>query len=187
MLVGIPLANAALSFGPLNIFALMCSGLIIVAYLAQGSIVKAMMMALLGLLLGSVGLDIVTGLPKFTFGIDELTDGIGVGPIAMGLFGIAEIFTNLEQSLEGGKIFQAKIDHLWPSLRDWAQAKWAIARGTIIGFFLGILPGGGALLSSFGLLRGRKEGCQESRTVRQGRIEGVAGPESANNAATGDR
>lgn len=185
MLVGIPLANAALSFGPPEYFALMCSGLIIVAYLAQGSIVKAMMMALLGLLLGSVGLDIVTGLPKFTFGIDELTDGIGVGPIAMGLFGIAEIFTNLEQSLEGGKIFETKIDHLWPSLRDWAQSKWAIARGTIIGFFLGILPGGGALLSSFVSYAVEKKVAKDPQRFGKGAIEGVAGPESANNAATG--
>lgn len=185
MLVGIPLANAALNFGPPEYFALMCSGLIIVAYLAQGSILKAMMMALVGLLLGSIGLDIVTGLPKFTFGIDELTDGVGVGPIAMGLFGIAEIFMNLEESLEGRKVFQTKIDHLWPSLRDWAQAKWAITRGTIIGFFLGILPGGGAILSSFVSYAVEKKVAKNPERFGKGAIEGVAGPESANNAATG--
>ena len=98
MLVAIPLAHAALSFGPPEYFALMCTGLIIVTYLAQGSILKAIMMALIGLILGSIGLDLITGLPRFTFGINELSDGVGIIPLVMGLFGISEIFENLEQT-----------------------------------------------------------------------------------------
>ena len=100
MLVAVPLARAALSFGPPEYFALMCTGLIIVTYLAQGSILKALMMALVGIILGSIGLDVMTGLPRFTFGINELTDGVGIVPLVMGLFGISEIFVNLEESRE---------------------------------------------------------------------------------------
>lgn len=142
MLIAHPLAKAALKFGPPEYFALMCTGLIILTYLVQGSMMKALMMALVGLLLGSVGLDMIVGLPRFTFGINELTDGVGIIPLVMGLFGISEVLINLEQTLKR-EVFQTKISHLWPSLKDWAEAKWAIARGSIIGFFLGILSGGG--------------------------------------------
>jgi putative tricarboxylic transport membrane protein len=185
ILIGVPLANAALSFGPPEYFALMCTGLIVVTWLVQGSILKAMMMALVGLCIGSVGLDIVTGLPKFTLGIDELTDGVGIAPLAMGLFGISEVFINLEEELDQREIFQAKIGGLWPSLRDWAQAKWALARGFFVGFFLGILPGGGALLASFVSYAVEKRVSRHPERFGKGAIEGVAGPESANNAATG--
>jgi len=185
MLVGVPLANAALSFGPPEYFSLMCAGLVVVAFLVQGSMLKAIMMALVGLLVGSVGLDLVTGLPKFTFGIDDLTDGVGIGPTAMGLFGISEVLVNLEQSLEGREVFQTKIDHLWPSLKDWAASAWAIARGSVIGFFLGILPGGGAVLSSFVSYAAEKKLSKHPERFGTGEIAGVAGPESANNAATG--
>src|SRR4030042_5819721 len=142
MFIAHPLAKTALLFGPPEYFGIICMGLIILTYLAQGSILKALMMALVGLLIGTVGLDLVTGQPKFTFGINELTDGVGIIPLMMGLFGISEVLINIEQTMEI-EILPTKISHLWPSLKDWAQAKWAILRGTIIGFFIGVLPGGG--------------------------------------------
>jgi putative tricarboxylic transport membrane protein len=185
MLVGVPLANAALSFGPPEYFALMCAGLVVVTFLAQGSMLKAMMMALVGVLLGSIGLDIVSGLPKFTFGIGELTDGIGIAPLAMGLFGISEVFLNLEESMDGRDILSARIQHLWPSLKDWMQSIWAIVRGTVLGFFLGILPGGGALVASFSSYALEKKISKHPEEFGKGAIAGVAGPESANNAAVG--
>ena len=184
MLAAAPLARAALSFGAPEYFALICAALMIVTYLAQGSVLKALMMTLLGLLLGNIGLDSITGLSRFTFGIDELTDGIGVGPIAMGLFGIAEILSNIERSVKT-EAFKGRISHLYPSLKDWAAAKWAIVRGSVIGFLLGVLPGGGAVVSSFISYAVEKKVSKHPETFGTGAIEGVAGPESANNAATG--
>jgi putative tricarboxylic transport membrane protein len=184
MIVAIPLAHAALSLGPPEYFALMCMGLIIVTYLAQRSMLKAIMMALIGVILGSIGLDVITGLPRFTFGINELTDGVGIVPLVMGLFGISEIFENLEGSLQR-EVFKTRIRNLWPSLKDWAQAKWAILRGSLIGFVLGILPGGGAVISTFVSYGIEKKIAKEPERFGKGAIEGVAGPESANNAAAG--
>lgn len=180
-----PLAKAALSFGPPEYFALMCTGLIILAYLTQGSILKALAMAPLGLLLGTVGLDMMTGLPRFTFGIDELTDGVGIVPIAMGLFGISEVLQNIEKNLDSREIFQARISNLWPSLKDWSESKWAIVRGSILGFFIGILPGGGGVLATFVTYAVEKKVSKHPERFGKGAIEGVAGPESANNAASG--
>ena len=122
MWIAHPLAKAALRFGPPEYFALMCTGLIILTYLAQSSILKALMMALVGIIIGNVGLDMITGLPRFTFGIDELTDGVGIIPVVMGLFGISEVLINIERTLKRD-IFQTQIGHLWPSLKDWAVAK----------------------------------------------------------------
>ena len=184
MLVAHPLAKAALRFGPPEYFALMCVGLIILTYLAQGSILKALMMALVGILIGNVGLDMITGLPRFTFGIDDLIDGVGIIPVVMGLFGISEVLTNIEQTLHI-EILQTRIKNLWPSLKDWAEAKWAILRGSLIGFLLGILPGGGAILSSFVSYAVEKKVSRYPEKFGKGAIEGVAGPESANNAAAG--
>ena len=184
MLVADPLANAALSFGPPEYFALMCAGLVIVTYLTQGSILDALMMAVVGLILGSVGLDMITTLPRYTFGINELTDGIGIIPLCMGLFGIAEVFTNLEAEIKR-EIFATKIKNIWPSLADYAQAKWAILRGSVLGFLLGILPGGGAILAAFLSYAVEKRVSREPERFGKGAIEGVAGPETANNAAAG--
>jgi putative tricarboxylic transport membrane protein len=184
MLVALPLAHAALSFGPPEYFALMCTGLVIVTYLAQGSILKAIMMALLGLILGSIGLDLITGLPRFTFGINELSDGVGIIPLVMGLFGISEIFENLEQSLQR-EVFKTRIKNLMPSLKDWGEAKWAIVRGSPIGFVLGILPGGGAVVATFVTYAIEKKISKHPERFGHGAIEGVAAPESANNAAAG--
>jgi len=184
MLVAIPLAHAALKLGPPEYFALMCTGLVIVTYLAQGSVLKAIMMGLVGIILGSIGLDLISGFPRFTFGINELTDGVGIVPLVMGLFGISEILENLEGSLER-EVFKTRIRNLWPSFKDWMEAKWAIVRGSIIGFVLGILPGGGAVISTFVSYAVEKKISKHPEKFGKGAIEGVAGPESANNAAAG--
>jgi putative tricarboxylic transport membrane protein len=182
MFVAYPLAKVALSFGPPEYFGLMCVGLVIVTFLTQGSMYKALMMALLGLLLGFVGLDLFTAIPRFTFGINELMDGVGIVPIVMGLFGISEILVNMEQSLER-EIYETNIKGLFPTLKDWVVTKWAILRGTLIGFFLGILPGGGAVVSSFVSYAVEKKFSKYPEKFGTGVIEGVAAPETANNAA----
>jgi putative tricarboxylic transport membrane protein len=182
MFVAAPLAKAALSFGPPEYFALMCVGLVVLTFLTRGSMYKALMMALLGLLLGFVGLDLFTAIPRFTFGVNELMDGVGIVPLVMGLFGISEILINIEQPLKR-EIYEAKIKGLLPTLKDWVVAKWAILRGTLIGFFLGILPGGGAVLASFVSYAIEKRFSKYPEKFGTGVIEGVAAPESANNAA----
>ena len=184
MLVAIPLAHAALRLGPPEYFSLMCTGLIIVTYLAQGSVLKAVMMGLVGILLGSVGLDLISGFPRFTFGINELSDGIGIVPLVMGLFGVSEILENLEGDLKR-EVFKTRIRNLWPSFKDWMDSKWAIVRGSIIGFVLGILPGGGAVISTFVSYAVEKKVSKNPEKFGKGAIEGVAGPESANNASAG--
>ncbi len=184
MLVAKPLAAAALEFGPPEYFALMCAGLVILTYLTQGSIVKSLMMALVGILIGCVGLDMIVGIPRFTFDIGELSDGVGIIPVVMGLFGVAEVFTNLETVIKR-QIFETKITHIWPTLKDYAQSKWAILRGTVLGFVLGVLPGGGAILASFLSYGIEKKLSKEPERFGHGAIEGVAGPETANNAAAG--
>ena len=185
MCIANPLAKLALSFAPPEYFALICVGLILLTNLARGSTLKALMMTLVGLLIGNIGLDLITGLPRFTFGISELTDGVGLIPILMGLFGITEVFENLEQNLDKREIYQTRIRNLWPSLKDWAEAKWAILRGSCIGLFLGIFPGGGPLLSSFVSYAVEKKVSKHPEKFGKGAIEGVAGPESANNSAAG--
>ncbi len=184
MLVAIPLAHAALKLGPPEYFALMCTGLVIVTYLAQGSVLKAIMMGLVGIILGSIGLDLISGFPRFTFGINELTDGVGIVPLVMGLFGVSEILENLEGNLQR-EVLKTRIRNLWPSFKDWMEAKWAIVRGSIIGFVLGILPGGGAVISTFVSYAVEKKISKHPEKFGKGAIEGVAGPESANNAAAG--
>ena len=184
MLVAIPLAHAALRLGPPEYFALMCTGLIIVTYLAQGSVLKAVMMGLVGILLGSVGLDLISGFPRFTFGINELTDGIGIVPLVMGLFGVSEILENLGGNLQR-EVLKTRIRNLWPSFKDWMDAKWAIVRGSLIGFVLGVLPGGGAVISTFVAYAVEKKISKNPEKFGKGAIEGVAAPESANNASAG--
>jgi putative tricarboxylic transport membrane protein len=182
MVLAYPLAKAALSFGPPEYFALMCLGLVVLTFLTQGSMYKALMMALFGILLGFVGLDMFTATPRFTFGVNELMDGIGIVPLMMGLFGVSEILINIEQPLKR-KIYEAKIKGLLPDLHDWILCKWAVLRGTLIGFFLGILPGGGAVLASFVSYAIEKRVSKYPEKFGTGVIEGVAAPESANNAA----
>ncbi|MGA2466696.1 MAG: tripartite tricarboxylate transporter permease [Thermodesulfobacteriota bacterium] len=185
MLVAPPVANFALRFGFAEMFSLICLGLVIISFLARGSMLKAMMMAALGLFLGTIGTDIMVGKPKFTFGIRTLMDGVGLIPVAMGLFGISEIILNVEEGLEK-EVFKTKISNLFPNLKDWKDSAWPIVRGTIFGFFLGVLPGGGAAVSSFTSYAVEKRFSKYPEKFGTGVIEGVAGPETANNSgATG--
>jgi TctA family transporter len=176
-----PLAEVALKFGPAEYFSLMVLGLLAAVVLASGSLVKAIAMIVLGLLLGIVGTDVNSGLPRFSFGIPELTDGIGFVVVAMGLFGFAEIIVNLEHT-EKREVFTNRVSGLWLKWKDLKEALPAMLRGTAIGSVLGILPGGGALLGSFASYTLEKKLARDPSRFGKGAIEGVAGPESANNA-----
>jgi len=176
-----PLAEVALKFGPAEYFSLMVLGLVAATVLAHGSLTKAIAMVVLGLLLGLIGTDVNSGVLRFTFDIPELSDGIGFVIVAMGMFGVAEIVTNLEQK---GKreVFTGKLKRLLPTKQDFKDSWAAVLRGTALGSFLGILPGGGALLASFGSYTLEKKVSKHPERFGKGAIEGVAGPESANNA-----
>jgi putative tricarboxylic transport membrane protein len=176
------LTQVALSFGPADYFSLMLLGLIIACVLAQGSIVKAVGMVVFGVALGLVGTDVQTGQQRFTFGIPELSDGIGFVPIAMGMFGIAEIVLNLERP-ESRSVMSTKVGQLWLTKEEFRRATPAVLRGTIVGSFLGILPGGGASLAAFGSYMMERKMSKGRHLFGTGAIEGVAGPEAANNAA----
>jgi len=177
------LSEQALKFGPPEYFALMCTGLVLLTYLSKGSMLKAWIMAIIGLFLGTIGQEQVTGKIRFAFGIPELSDGIDLVPMAMGLFGISEILTNAESHLVP-TVLKTKIKNLLPNVEDWKRSIAPIIRGTFIGFFLGILPGGGAILASFASYAIEKKVSKRPRDFGEGVIEGVAGPETANNAAT---
>jgi putative tricarboxylic transport membrane protein len=181
-LIAGPLANIALKFGPPEYFAIILLGFTFITYLSQGSILKAGMMACLGLILSCVGLDPITSQQRMTFGMLNLFEGIGIAPLAMGLFGVAEVFNNLE-SLQTVGILKVKVKNLFPTRLDWLQARWAIFRGTLIGFLMGILPGGGPVLATFIAYGVEKRVAKDPGRLGQGAIEGVASPESANNAA----
>jgi putative tricarboxylic transport membrane protein len=184
MLVAPALARVAIAFGPPEYFSLMVLGLTVLSFLSQGSMAKSLLMAAVGVVLGLVGIDQITAQPRLTFDRLELLDGIGLVPIVMGLFGVAEILANLEQELKR-EVIKARIGGLWPSMQDWAESKWAIVRGTLLGFFLGILPGGGAVIASFASYAIEKKISKTPERFGQGAIEGVAAPEAANNAAAG--
>jgi len=184
MLAAPPLARMALRFGPPEYFSLMILGLTILSYLSGGSMVKSLMMAAFGILLGCVGMDTVSGMNRFTYGIPELIDGIGIVPIVMGLFGISEVILNVEQSLKR-EIFIKKVKNLLPNWKDWKDSIGAIFRGTLVGFVLGILPGGGTIVASFASYAVEKKVSKHPEQFGQGAIAGVAAPETANNAATG--
>jgi putative tricarboxylic transport membrane protein len=184
MFLAYPLANFALRFGPPEYFSLMCLGLAILTYLAHGSMLKALSMAMAGMLLSLIGLDAITGVPRFTMDVVNLMDGVGLVPVAMGLFGISEVLINVEESIRRD-VVRAKIKGLLPNREEWRRSKWPILRGTLIGFFLGILPGGGAVVSSFISYGVEKKLSREPEKFGSGMIEGVAGPEAANNAAVG--
>jgi TctA family transporter len=178
-----PLAQVAFKFGPAEYFSLMVLGLIGAVVLASGSLIKAIGMIILGLLLGLVGTDVNSGAARYSFDIPELTDGIGFVSIAMGVFGFAEIMNNLEQK-EKRETFLDKVTSLWPSKQDFKRMMPSILRGTGIGSLLGVLPGGGAPLASFAAYSLEKKTSKYSDEFGKGAIEGVAGPESANNAAS---
>ena len=176
-----PLAELALKFGPSEYFSLMVFGLIAATVLARGSLIKAIAMVVLGLLLGLIGTDVNSGVLRFTFGIPELSDGIGFVVVAMGMFGTAEIIANLDLK-DKREVFVTKVTHLYPTKEDLKRSWASILRGTALGSCLGILPGGGALLSSFGAYTLEKKLSSHPEQFGKGAIEGVAGPESANNA-----
>jgi putative tricarboxylic transport membrane protein len=176
-----PLAELALKFGPSEYFSLMVFGLIAATVLARGSLIKAIAMVVFGLLLGLVGTDVNSGVLRFTFGIPELSDGIGFVVVAMGMFGTAEIIANLDLK-DKREVFTTKVTHLYPTKEDLKRSWASILRGTALGSCLGILPGGGALLASFGAYTLEKKLSNHPEQFGKGAIEGVAGPESANNA-----
>jgi TctA family transporter len=176
-----PLAEVALKFGPTEYFSLMVLGLIAATVLAHGSLMKAIAMVILGLLLGLVGTDVNSGVARFNFGLSELSDGINFVVVAMGMFGFAEIIANLEHR-EKRDVFTAKIEGLLPTKQDIKDCVGAVLRGTTLGSALGILPGGGALLASFAAYTLEKKVSWNKANFGKGAIQGVAAPESANNA-----
>ena len=179
-----PLTEVAFKFGPAEYFALMVLGLIGAVVLASGSLVKAIGMILLGLLLGLIGTDVNSGVARFSFGVPELTDGIGIVALAMGIFGYGEIIANLAQPESEREVFAAKVKGILPTMQDIKAITPAILRGTTLGSMLGILPGGGALLAAFAAYAVEKKlGAKPGEVpFGQGNIRGVAAPESANNA-----
>jgi len=181
-----PLTEVALSFGPAEYFSLMIVGLIGAVVLASGSLIKALAMILLGLLLGLVGTDVNSGVARYSFDIPELTDGISFIVIAMGVFGYGEIINNLSQPDEHREVFTGKVEGIMPTKEDFKNMVPAVLRGTALGSVLGILPGGGALLSAFAAYTIEKKTKLKPGEVPfgQGNIRGVAAPESANNAGS---
>jgi len=179
------LGQAALSFGPSEFFSIAFLGLTLVVYLSRGSAVKAMVMAVFGLLIGTIGTDPRSGETRFTFGIFSLMDGVGIVPVAMGLFGIAEVLENIEIGLSSEReIYKQKLKGLLPNLEDWKRSFGSIMRGSLIGFFIGILPGPSGIIGSFASYAAEKKLSRYPERFGAGVIEGVAGPESANNAAS---
>ena len=185
MLLAPVLGKLAVKFDAPDYAGLFILGLTLVAYLASGSKIKALTMAVVGLLLGTIGLDPMKGSPRFSFGSLTLLNGIELPPIAMGLFGISEVLMNLEKKLEEREIFKTNLRGLFPSRKDWLASLGPIGRGTVAGFFLGILPGVGAIVPTFLSYAIEKRISKNPERFGKGAIEGVAGPESANNAASG--
>jgi putative tricarboxylic transport membrane protein len=181
MLIAPPLAEYALKFGPPEYCVIMVLGMTFLIYLASESILKSLSMAMLGMILACVGTDVTSGAQRFTFGILELSEGISIVPLVMGLFGIAEILTNIEQVITR-EIFKKKVKGLMPDFSDWRASAGPIGRGSIIGFLFGILPGAGSIVSTFISYGLEKKLSKHPEQFGEGAIEGVAGPESANNA-----
>src|SRR5215208_4704750 len=179
--LAVPLTRLALIFGPAEYFSLMVMGLVFAVVLARGSILKAIAMILLGILLSTVGTDLETGQERMTFGLAFLSDGVDFSVLAMGIFGIAEILRNLDHT-ETRDVVRQAIGRLLPSADDFRQSAMPILRGTAIGAARGILPGNGAVLGPFASYTLEKKLAKDSRRFGRGAIEGVAGPESANNA-----
>ncbi len=182
ILIAPPLVDFALKFGPPEYFSLMVLGLMILTFLTSASMIRALMMAAFGLVVGTIGLDNISGLARFTFKIPELLDGVGLVPVVMGLFGISEVLLNIELKVKR-EVFTANIKGILPTRKDWGQSIWAIMRGTILGFLLGILPGGGAVIASFVSYAIEKRVSKHPEEFGKGAIEGVAAPEAANNSA----
>jgi putative tricarboxylic transport membrane protein len=182
MVLAPPLAGIALKFGPPEFVGLVFLGLTMVTYLSSGSMAKALMMAIVGLLISYIGMDIVTGRERFTLGIATIAGGLDIVPIAMGLFGISEVLLNLERSIATREVLQTKLRNLLPTRQDWKDSSAPIARGSILGFLLGLIPGGGGMIASFISYAVEKKIAKHPETFGAGDIRGVAGPEAANNA-----
>ena len=183
MFLAPPLASFALRFGPPEYFTLLLLGLLALAYMSGGSMLKALAMAALGLLLGMIGIDPMTGFSRFTYGLVELGDGIGVVPVAVGLFGLSEILLTAGQPT-APEVKKPRLRELLPSREEWRASVWPIGRGTVLGFLIGIIPGSAHIISSFVSYAVERRLSKHPERFGQGAIEGVAGPESANNSAT---
>jgi putative tricarboxylic transport membrane protein len=179
------LVNVAIKFGPPEFVAITFLGLTLVTYLARGSLIKALMMASFGLMLGCVGLDIITGEARYTLNIPKFEEGVGLMPVMIGLFGISEVLFMLEQPFRRAEIFKTKMRDLLPSKQDFKDSALPVARGTVVGFFLGLIPGGGGLIASLFSYAIEKGVSKHPEKFGTGAIEGVAGPETANNAGGG--
>jgi putative tricarboxylic transport membrane protein len=180
VVVAAPLAALALEFGPPEFFALMLLGLCLVTGLAGRSLIAGILMTVAGLMIAMIGIDPVRGAPRFAFGVPELYDGVDFIPVAMGLFGIGEILLTAERPFR--EVIKTKLSHLFPSREEWRSSIGAIARGTGIGFFLGLIPGVGAIIPTFMSYIAEKRLSKTPEKFGTGVIEGVAGPETANNS-----
>ena len=183
MLVAPPMAKFALAFGPAEYFSLMLMGIVIIIYMSSGSILKDLLSAMFGLLLGTIGMDSISGTQRLTFGVLELTDGIGFIPAVMGLFGVSEILMNVERAVVTTLVTD-KVKNLLPNRQDWKESFWPIIRGTVLGFFMGVLPGPSPVISTYASYALEKKLSKTPEKFGTGYIVGVAGPESANNAAS---
>jgi putative tricarboxylic transport membrane protein len=177
------LASFALRFGPPEYFTLMVLGLSIMVYLARGSIINALIMVCFGLILGCIGLDQITGVPRFIYKSITLMDGIGLVQVVIGLFGVSEVLLNVETTFKR-EVFDTKVKGLLPNREEWKRSVWPIGRGTVIGFFLGIIPGMSVVIPTFVSYVVEKKLSKHPEKFGTGMIEGVAGPETANNAAS---
>jgi len=183
MFLAPPLASFALRFGPPEYFALLLLGLLVLAYMSSGSMLKALAMAAFGLLLGMIGIDQMTGYFRFAYGVVELGDGIGVVPVAVGLFGLSEILATAGQE-KPPEVLKPKLKELLPTRTEWRQSAMPIGRGTLLGFLIGIIPGSAHIISSFVSYAVERRFSKTPEEFGRGAVAGVAGPESANNAAT---
>lgn len=181
--IAVPLAEFSLKFGPAEYVSLMIMGMLTIIFVGGKSIKKSIMSAIIGLALGVVGTDPVQGAPRFVYGISEMTDGVSFILVVMGIFGIGEVLVSAEERTKM-QTLHVKFKDLWPSLGDVFVSKWAIVRGTVIGFVIGVLPGAGSTMASFVSYGIEKAVAKNPERFGKGAIEGVAGPESANNAAT---
>jgi putative tricarboxylic transport membrane protein len=183
MLLAPPLASFALRFGPPEYFSLLLLGLLVLAYMSGASMLKSLAMAALGLLFGMIGIDPMTGFFRFSYGLVELGDGIGVVPAAVGLFGLSEILLTAGQPAVPA-VIKPRLRELLPSREEWRDSVWPIGRGTVMGFLIGIIPGSAHIISSFVSYAVERRLSKHPERFGHGAIEGVAGPESANNSAT---
>jgi putative tricarboxylic transport membrane protein len=178
-----PLASIALSFGPPEYTALLVMGLIFLAYMSSTSLVRTLLMAGLGLMFGMIGIDNMTGHFRYSFDLNELGDGIGIVPVAVGLFGLGEILSTPSRTVSG-KVIAPKLRELLPTRREWREASWPIVRGSVLGFIVGIIPGSAHIISSFLSYALERRISKRPEEFGHGAVAGVAGPESANNSAS---